>query len=92
MICKSESARIEKSTSFYILECFSEFDDLLYIFSSTNPSKINAKQMEIQLEQKITEILKYFEKNAYGNKFQKKKELKEKMNEKIEQLKKKMSR
>ena len=30
------------------------------MFASTNPSKINAKKMEEELNQKINEILKYF--------------------------------
>ena len=48
--------------------------------------------MELELENKINEVLKYFDKNALGDKNQKKKQLKEKMREKVEEIKKKMSR
>lgn len=40
--------------------------------------------MESELEQKINSLLSYFEKNALGDKTDKKKEMKEKMREKIE--------
>lgn len=48
--------------------------------------------MENELEGKIHELLKYFQKNALGDKADKKREMKEKMIDKLEQIKKKMSR
>lgn len=48
--------------------------------------------MEQELASKLEQVLNFYEKNALGNKFQKKRQLKEKMMDKIEEFKKSISR
>lgn len=46
---------------------------MLKKYTDTDIKLLNAKQMENELESKLNELLKYFEKNALGDKLDKKK-------------------
>lgn len=53
--------------------CSDEFERVLRKYFEMDIKKLNAKQMEIELEDKIAELIKYFEKTALGEKTEKKK-------------------
>lgn len=61
LVCKAEANRVSK-------HCESEFTILLAKYERMHSHEVNLEQFERDVEQKMTDLLKYFEKNAMGEK------------------------
>ena len=73
---KLNQQELKKVTFYLNLGCLDEFEKLMGKYGKLDARKIDLKSLEKDIAEKIKQVLKYYEKNAIGNKEEKRRQIK----------------